>query len=821
MNNVTYLRSELNNIFITLCRNPELALGIFDSIPAGISITTDKTCQEIRHNKKAAEFLRIQLWESLSHTASTDLCLKMYFRGKEMSPEEMPIQRALWRGEEVNDLEIEFVWDDGVHKTAIVSSSQLIDDNGSVFGAVAYFTDITEQKLTKEKLSHTYKVVEGINRLLLHSLTCETEEELDQICLNVSQELTESQYGFIGEINSAGYLDNNAIGHSGWTDCRMQVPSSGGRMLRRAILHGIYGRVLLDGKSLFTNNPAFHPDSIGIPKGHPPLKAFLGTPLIHNGKTIGMIGLANREGGYREEDVETLEALANAIVQVITRKRAEIELQESEKRYRLLAKKLQEVDLRLSEDRFHKVFNSSSTANSITRLEDGRYIDVNQSFLDLTGYEREEVIGHSAVDLKLWVNPKEREDFFNMLYKKRFAKSVEFKYRKKGGAIGYVLAFVDLIIFGGERCVITSMINITKRKKMEEKLRLSEERFFKAFNSSPIMMSIRTLDGKCTDINNTYLANIGCSREELIGTLYEELHFYGSYGPPPELKKAIIEKKPIKNLEIEYYTKSGKQRTGLLSAEFIELNGEQCVLKSVNDITELRKFEKEIARLDRLKLVGEMAGGIAHEIRNPMTTVRGYLQYLGGKKELHKYADRFQIMISELDRANSIITEYLTLARSKMSDAKTKNLNVIIKSLVFLIETDAIKDDKYVNLELKDVPNLLLEENDIKQLILNLTRNGLEAMDPGGYLTIKTFSNGEEVILAVNDQGKGIPPEHLDKMGIPFFTTKDCGTGLGLAVCYKIAARHNATIDIQTSPAGTTFFINFKVPETENAVVNR
>ncbi len=92
-------------------------------------------------------------------------------------------------------------------------------------------------------------------------------------------------------------------------------------------------------------------------------------------------------------------------------------------------------------------------------------------------------------------------------------------------------------------------------------------------------------------------------------------------------------------------------------------------------------------------------------------------------------------------------------------------------------------------------------------------------MEPGGYLTLKTFSNGKDVILAISDQGKGIPP--IDKMGIPFFTTKDSGTGLGLAVCYKIAARHNAAIDIQTSPAGAAFFVNFKVPDTENAADHR
>jgi signal transduction histidine kinase len=97
----------------------------------------------------------------------------------------------------------------------------------------------------------------------------------------------------------------------------------------------------------------------------------------------------------------------------------------------------------------------------------------------------------------------------------------------------------------------------------------------------------------------------------------------------------------------------------------------------------------------------------------------------------------------------------------------------------------------------------------MRQMILNLVRNGLEAMPPGGNLVVKTFTDGDEVIMAVQDQGKGIEPGVLEKIGTPFFTTKENGTGLGLAVCYSIAARHNARIEIETDPEGTTFFVRF------------
>lgn len=228
------------------------------------------------------------------------------------------------------------------------------------------------------------------------------------------------------------------------------------------------------------------------------------------------------------------------------------------------------------------------------------------------------------------------------------------------------------------------------------------------------------------------------------------------------------------------------------------------------EINRREHLEKEIARLDRLNLVGEMAAGFGHEIRNPMTVVRGFLQLLEDKKGCAQYKEHFVLMIEELDRANSIITEFLSLAKNKAIDLKAGSLNAVIHALLPLIHADGIQSDKQVQVELQEIPDLFFDEKEIRQLILNLARNGFEAMLPGGILFIKTFENGEGVVLAVQDQGKGIAPDAIEKLGTPFFTTKDEGTGLGLAVCYSIAARHNASIEVKTSPSGTTFLVRFK-----------
>lgn len=224
-----------------------------------------------------------------------------------------------------------------------------------------------------------------------------------------------------------------------------------------------------------------------------------------------------------------------------------------------------------------------------------------------------------------------------------------------------------------------------------------------------------------------------------------------------------------------------------------------------------RQMQREMVRLDRLNLIGEMAAGISHEVRNPLTTVRGFLQMLGKKESCVQYQEYFQLMIEELDRANSIITEFLSIGKNQPTQFAQANLNEILEALLPLIQADAVGLDKHVVAELNDLPPLWVNAKEIRQIILNLSRNGLEAMPRGGCLTIGTRLAGDQVILFVQDQGPGIPAETLEKLGTPFFTTKEQGTGLGLVVCYGIAARHQATIHIDTSTQGTTFSVCFPV----------
>jgi len=226
---------------------------------------------------------------------------------------------------------------------------------------------------------------------------------------------------------------------------------------------------------------------------------------------------------------------------------------------------------------------------------------------------------------------------------------------------------------------------------------------------------------------------------------------------------------------------------------------------------EKQKMENTMNRLERLNLIGEMAVSIGHEIRNPLTTVRGYLQYFSMKKIFTAYEETFCVMLGELDRANLIITEFLLLANNKRVDLESRNLNSIISKIYHLLQADAVGVGKNITLELGEISNTLIDENEIRQYIINLVRNGLEATKCKGVVLIKTYMHEQSVILEIQDNGEGICQEVLGKLGMPFVTTKDNGTGLGIPICYRIAERHQAQLDIATSSTGTTFSIKFRV----------
>lgn len=258
-----------------------------------------------------------------------------------------------------------------------------------------------------------------------------------------------------------------------------------------------------------------------------------------------------------------------------------------------------------------------------------------------------------------------------------------------------------------------------------------------------------------------------------------------------------------------------------MKSELTELRTQRLKLREIiedktreleHEIEKRERIEHEVAKLERFNIIGQMAAGLGHEVRNPMTTIRGFLQMLQNKKDLLTYKDYFDLMIEELDRTNSIITGFLSLAKSKPTELKRQCLNKLLENLFPLLLADAYSQDKNCLFNPGDLVELDIDSNEITQLVLNLARNGLEAMPEDGCLTIYTYMDEQNIVLSVSDEGTGINTEYISKLGTPFFTTKENGTGLGLPMCYSIAHRHNALIEVNSGPDGTTFLVRFPLP---------
>ncbi len=232
----------------------------------------------------------------------------------------------------------------------------------------------------------------------------------------------------------------------------------------------------------------------------------------------------------------------------------------------------------------------------------------------------------------------------------------------------------------------------------------------------------------------------------------------------------------------------------------------------VQDITEISQLRDELGRMERLSLVGQMAASITHEIRNPMAVIRGFVQLLQERSPGNQQ-EYYRIVMEELDRANMIISDFLSLAQNRVLKMDYMSLHDIINDLIPLLNADSNLRGQTIELQLADeLPQLMLNEREIKQMLLNLARNGMEAMNDKGVLRISTRLLEDCVELRISDEGVGIPSEQMKHLFEPFFTTKTKGTGLGLPLCLSIAERHNGKIEVDSVEGeGTTFIVTFNL----------
>lgn len=365
-----------------------------------------------------------------------------------------------------------------------------------------------------------------------------------------------------------------------------------------------------------------------------------------------------------------------------------------------------------------------------------------------------------------------------------------------------IIVSVRLIEMGHERVNLQKQLRLISTKYRGEVQRLQQ-----LIDQAPLAVIFMDDSGKVTHVNEFSLHLFQSLNRHIVGKHSEVLSRLLLLQSPSPIERVI----------------RGEERV----VEMIRLQGKTvytvtCMMKGTpgestdtilflgHDVTELEKLRDELGRMERLSLVGQMAASITHEIRNPMAVIRGFVQLLNERSSSEQQA-YFRIVMEELDRANGIISDFLSLAQNRIVEKELVSLHEVLNDLMPLIWADANMRGQIVELNLCEaIEPLEISGKEIKQLVLNLARNGMEAMGDKGILRIETKNTEETVQLTVADRGVGIPPEKLERLFEPFFTTKTNGTGLGLALCLSIVERHNGKIRVESKVGeGTSFVVSF------------
>lgn len=317
----------------------------------------------------------------------------------------------------------------------------------------------------------------------------------------------------------------------------------------------------------------------------------------------------------------------------------------------------------------------------------------------------------------------------------------------------------------------------------------------------------------CVSFVNMKMARlIGVPRKALIGHhLFELLQ---SKNIPRRVRKSLLHMyREMVDYRTPYYELISPQGRHLLVTITYEdeLGGD--VLISVKDVTEFKRIEQAAYQNDKLAILGKISASIAHEIRNPLTSIRGFIQFLKpdfvalGKQE---YAE---IILSEIDRANQIIYEFLNASKPTAPVVSRIQVASLLKEVMLLFESDALLNQYKIEVEPVDPDmHIAVDVRQVKQVLMNIVKNAVEAVmaKPGsdGFIRITAERERSWIKISVHDNGNGMDVDTVSRLFDPFFTTKQEGTGLGLSVSYRIIKNHGGKIDVRSKPGeGTTFTI--------------
>lgn len=362
--------------------------------------------------------------------------------------------------------------------------------------------------------------------------------------------------------------------------------------------------------------------------------------------------------------------------------------------------------------------------------------------------------------------------------------------------------------------------DITERKIMETLLEESRQQYRSLFEYSPDIVSMLDLNGTITNLNPQFEKISGYEPYKYIGKSISDLL-------ADDDKQAVLEKigKVVKDLRPQLFELTIKHKSGfpiiLQNTTLPIIVNDQIagIICNSRDVTELRQTEERLRRTDKLSVVGELSASVAHEIRNPLTSLKGLVQLLQMEDEKHQLY--YQIMLDELNRINYIVGELLLLAKPQQISFSEADLQLILYNVVSLLKPEATLQNVQIDYEFIEQDIFIeCEPNQLKQLFINIVKNAIEASSAEDRIVISVASFDHHVAISVKDHGCGISKELLARIGEPFYSSKEKGTGLGMTVSFKIVQSHNGTITFDSVLGkGTEVIVTLPIKHDGNTKV--
>jgi PAS domain S-box-containing protein len=467
---------------------------------------------------------------------------------------------------------------------------------------------------------------------------------------------------------------------------------------------------------------------------------------------------------------------------------------------------------------------------------DGAYLGCNKAFEIFFGLTKEAILGKTVYD----VNPSDLAATYHRkdleLLSTRGLQTYESSVEDIKG-IRHEVIFNKAVFTRKDNTpggIVGIFLDITERKRMEDALRESEERFRRIFDESPIGASVVSLDFRFLRVNTEFCRITGYTEQELLACGFPDITFPEDLDTDIEMKKALIAG------EIDHYQRDKRyvRKDGRITWVHLSVclmrdaaGQPQYFLPMVEDITERMKLDEDLQKNQKLESLGVLAGGIAHDFNNLLTGILGNISLV---KMLVNSEDKVLRKLAEAEkaaeRAKDLTQQLLTFSRGGTPVKKVVSLDkVVVDSATFAARGSRARCDFSIPEDIKAVE---ADEGQISQVVNNLIINAGQAMPEGGVIRIVLENivhtsddclpllQGTYVRLSVSDEGTGIAEKDLQKIFDPYFTTKQKGSGLGLATVYSIIRNHGGYIDVQSQlGVGTTF--NIYLPASEKTVENR